>query len=68
MLMTRQDEELVGIKEIADRANRSKQAVWGWTRYSHMNFPKPVATLAQGNVWRWGDVRRWLEERERVVK
>ena len=57
-------EELVGVHEIAERTHRSKQAVWNWTKYTHMRFPEPVARLAAGPVWRWSDIRRWLEERK----
>jgi predicted DNA-binding transcriptional regulator AlpA len=28
---------------------------------SRRDFPQPVATLAQGKVWRRTDVQRWIE-------
>ena len=36
----------------------SKQRVYQIT--SRRDFPKPVAQLAQGNIWRATDVEKWI--------
>lgn len=38
----------------------SKQRVYQLT--SRTDFPKPVARLAQGNIWRASDVEKWIRE------
>ncbi|WP_433369379.1 helix-turn-helix transcriptional regulator [Actinoplanes sp. CA-142083] len=50
---------LVGAHEIRIRLGGvSRQRVHQITHYSH--FPKPVADLEQGKVWRAEDVEAWI--------
>lgn len=53
---------LVGVHEIAERANVKPNTVNVWRR-RHSNFPKAVATLAIGQVWNWSEVEAWLSGR-----
>jgi chromosome partitioning protein len=57
------DDELVGINEIAEMAKISKQAVVNW-RARIADFPKPIAALASGPVFRRSQVRSWLRKRK----
>ncbi len=57
------DDELVGINEIAEMAGASKQAVANW-RVRIADFPKPIAVLASGPVFRRSQVRSWLRRRK----
>lgn len=57
------DNELVGISEIAEMAKTSKQAVANW-RSRISDFPKPIAELASGPVFRRSQVRSWLRRRK----
>ena len=57
------DDELVGINEIAELARVSRQAVANW-RSRASDFPKPVADLASGPVFRRSQVRVWLRRRK----
>jgi chromosome partitioning protein len=57
------DNELVGINEIAVMAKVSKQAVANW-RARAPDFPKPIADLASGPVFRQSQVRAWLRKRK----
>ena len=61
--MPRIDDELVGINEIATMANVSRQAVANW-RVRSPEFPKPIAELASGPVFRRSQVRVWLRRRK----
>lgn len=55
-------EDLLGINEIADLAGVSRQAVANWrSRFS--DFPKPIAELKSGPVFRRSQVRAWLRTR-----
>ncbi|MFI5888932.1 helix-turn-helix transcriptional regulator [Actinoplanes sp. NPDC051513] len=50
---------LVGAHEIRLRLGSvSRQRVHQITNYSH--FPKPIAELEQGKVWRTEDVEAWI--------
>ena len=60
--MSKFDEELVGIKEIAEIAGLTKQAVANW-RSRSSNFPEPIAELAAGPVFRRSQIRSWLRKR-----
>jgi chromosome partitioning protein len=57
------DEDLVGINEIAEMAKVSRQAVANW-RNRMVDFPKPLADLASGPVFRRSHVRAWLRRRK----
>ncbi|MCC5975880.1 MAG: AAA family ATPase [Rhodobacteraceae bacterium] len=57
-----EDEDFVGINEIADMAKVTRQAVANWrTRMS--DFPKPVVELASGPVFKRSHVSAWLRRR-----
>lgn len=65
MRRTLETEELVGISEIAERSEVSKQAVTNWVaRYS--DFPRPIVILASGPVFYWRDVVAWLTRTGRM--
>ena len=52
--------DLVGISEIAELGNVSKQAVVNWRlRYDH--FPQPIKTLQSGPVWDRETVEEWVK-------
>jgi chromosome partitioning protein len=63
--MAGDDEGLVGVNEIADMARVSRQAVANW-RVRAPDFPKPVAELASGPVFRRWSVRAWLRGKRRI--
>lgn len=58
--------ELVGIAEIAEIAGRSRQAVANW-RVRADDFPKPIAELAAGPVFRRSQIRSWLRKKRTPV-
>jgi chromosome partitioning protein len=58
-----EDNDLVGINEIADMAKVSRQAVANW-RVRMADFPKPIVDLASGPVFRRSHVRTWLRKRK----
>jgi chromosome partitioning protein len=57
------EEDLVGINEIAEMARVSPQAVANW-RSRTSDFPKPIVDLASGPVFRRSQVRVWLRRRK----
>lgn len=56
------EDELVGINEIADIAKVTRQAVTNW-RARFADFPQPVAELKAGPVFKRSQVRAWLRRR-----
>ncbi|WP_051292936.1 ParA family protein [Citrifermentans bremense] len=56
------DDDLVGINEIAELAGVSRQAVANW-RARFPDFPKPVADLRAGPVFRLRQIQGWLRRR-----
>lgn len=52
---------LVGAAEIAELLGVSRQRVTQLT--NRADFPKPVARLAMGKVWRLEDVEDWNDQR-----
>lgn len=56
-------DDLVGINEIAEFAKVSRQAVANW-RVRFPDFPKPIADLRAGPVFRATQVRAWLRRRK----
>lgn len=56
-------DELVGVNEIAEMAGVSRQAVTNW-RSRLDSFPKPVADLKAGPVFKKTQVRAWLRKRK----
>src|SRR5712691_10056446 len=60
--MTTLGEELVGIHEIAALAHVSRPAVTNW-RSRFADFPRPIAELRAGPVFRRDQVLEWLKRR-----
>jgi|TARA_R110001599_G_scaffold256968_4_gene457342 chromosome partitioning protein len=58
-----EQEDLVGINEIAAMAKVSRQAVANW-RARFADFPTPVVELAAGPVFKTTQVRSWLRRRK----
>ena len=54
------EEDLVGIAETACMLGVSRQRVH---QIAQMNpeFPKPVAELAAGRIWRRGEIEAWIQ-------
>ncbi len=57
------EDKLVGMSEIADMANVTRQAVANW-RLRYDGFPKPVQTLQSGPVWDRETVAQWHKQKE----
>lgn len=55
--------DLVSVTELATRAGRSINTVQSWRR-RRRDFPKPVAELAAGPIWRWPEVAAWIHARQ----
>lgn len=64
-MVIKSDEEnaLLGIWEVGELAGVSPQAVSNW-RVRSGDFPKPVANLHSGPVFRRKDIILWLEKRQ----
>lgn len=60
--MDESGDDLMGIAEIAQLAGVTPQAVANW-RARQPEFPKPVASLKSGPVFRRTQVRAWLRRR-----
>ncbi|MEU4239707.1 AlpA family phage regulatory protein [Actinoplanes sp. NPDC026619] len=56
---------LAGAHEVRELLGVSRQRVYQLAARS--DFPKPVATLAQGKLWLLGDIERWLADRRGTV-
>ena len=50
--------DLMGTSEVAALLGISRQRVLVISRQA--GFPKPLAVLKMGNVWRGADIRRWV--------
>lgn len=59
-------EDLVGMAEIAQLLDVSKARVDQLAR-QHPKFPKPVAELSAGRIWRREDVEEWARATGRLV-
>lgn len=57
------DDNLIGISEVAKIAGVSRQAVANWRKRSE-DFPRPIAELASGPIFRRSHVRAWLRKKE----
>lgn len=55
--------DLMGLYEVAELAGVSPSAVANW-RSRNIDFPKPVAELKSGPVFRAGTIRDWLKRRK----
>lgn len=58
-------EDLVGMTEIADRADVKLDTVLKW-RIRYEDFPAPLIDLAAGPIWNWPDVKSWLRRSGRI--
>lgn len=61
-----EQDDLVGINEVAEMAGVSRQAVANW-RARARDFPLPVADLRSGPVFRRSQIRRWLRRRRKPM-
>jgi hypothetical protein len=63
-------DDLVGIAEIANRLNKSRQTVSLWVnraRRQEQPFPHPVSKLSDKSpMWRWYDVVNWLFQQKLI--
>lgn len=59
-----QSNRVVSISEIAERFNVAKSTVHLWTAHEH--WPREVAELATGRVWRLADIEAWTREHRRA--
>jgi predicted DNA-binding transcriptional regulator AlpA len=61
----RLDRDLVGIPEIAERAERTRQNVTQWIKGERKSdgplFPAPEGTAGRASVWLWSEVNEWLK-------
>jgi len=57
-----QDSARLAASDIAEIAGVGASAVSNWRR-RHSDFPSPVEEGSSGDLFAWGEVRRWLEER-----
>jgi len=57
------DADVMGTSEVAAHLGVSRQRVLVIAKQD--GFPKPLAVLKMGNVWRGEDIRRWASTRER---
>lgn len=64
--VVRLDRDLVGIYEISERTDRSRQNVQQWitgTRKAEYGpFPAPEGTAGRSQVWLWTEVNAWLRQ------
>jgi predicted DNA-binding transcriptional regulator AlpA len=62
--LLRLDPDLVGVSDIAERTERSRQNVLQWVngerRHDVRAFPEPEGTVGRSLVWRWAEVNVWL--------
>lgn len=52
---------LAGAHEVREMLGVSRQRVYQLA--ARPDFPRPVATLAQGKIWLLGDIERWMTAR-----
>ncbi len=57
--------DLMGTSEVAALLGVSRQRVLVIAKQD--GFPKPLAVLKMGNIWRGTDVRRWAEKSRRIA-
>lgn len=57
--------ELLTRQEVMDRLGvRSASTIWNWT--ADLGFPKPIQITKRSLVFRWDDIVKWLDARERA--
>lgn len=57
---------IVDLSAIAEYAETTRGTVASW-RNRHSDFPRPLATLAIGPIWRWSDIVRWLSASKKKI-
>ena len=57
---------ILGIYEIADKANVTTGAVTNWIR-RYSDFPKPVTTVQAGKFYDSDQVESWLRKRGKIM-
>ncbi|GAA3749466.1 hypothetical protein HDA32_001128 [Spinactinospora alkalitolerans] len=65
MRIVRLDRDLVGVSDIAERTERTRQNVTQWVRGQRQRqdgvpFPAPEGTVGHSLVWLWSEVNDWL--------
>jgi prophage regulatory protein len=60
------DRDLVGVAEIARMLGVSRQRVDFLAR-TDVDFPRPIAELTAGRIWRLTDVERWARKKGRAL-
>ncbi|GAA3032308.1 hypothetical protein GCM10020000_06620 [Streptomyces olivoverticillatus] len=64
--LLRLDRDLVGVQEIAERTDRSRQNVHQWATGSRLAdkepFPRPEGTVGRAHAWLWSEVNDWLRQ------
>lgn len=58
--------DLVGASEVASMLSVSRQRVDALAR-KRDDFPKPVARISAGRIWRREDIELWVSEQGRLV-
>jgi predicted DNA-binding transcriptional regulator AlpA len=59
--MNEQSIRLAGAHEVRELLGVSRQRVYQLA--ARADFPKPIATLAQGKLWLLGDIEQWMTAR-----
>lgn len=54
------NDELLGLSEVADLLGVSRQSVGNW-RQRRLGFPSPIAELKSGPIWRRHDIVEWAK-------
>jgi predicted DNA-binding transcriptional regulator AlpA len=49
MVVNPADQPYMGVREVADYLNSTRQTVWNWSQRG--DFPKPIAILKMGPIW-----------------
>jgi prophage regulatory protein len=62
------DLDLVGSAEIAEMLGVSKQRVNQMAADPNYPFPRPVAQLRAGRVWRRSDIMDWARQHRRELR
>lgn len=58
-------EQLVGVRQIAERLNVKRQAVHNW-RERDLGFPEPLDAQLDQLIWSWPDVEQWGKDTGRL--
>lgn len=64
--LVRLDRDLVGVHEIAERTERSRQNVHQWVTGARLaeneQFPLPEGSVGRAQAWLWTEVNAWLQQ------